>query len=102
MCDGLGLPVDGSQQVPVQLDAIGLQTAKGWSTIISTSAVTSAVSPATSLSISNTRFTLRKSSQVLAAWICATQTSTASALGSAEAIGRPNTRLGSPWAATIS
>jgi hypothetical protein len=65
--DGLALPDVKSQQVPVQLDATGLQTAKGESTIISTSAVTSALWPATSLSISNTRLTLRKSSQLLAA-----------------------------------
>jgi hypothetical protein len=41
--DGLVLPDFTSQQVPVQLEAIGLQTAKGDSTIISTSAVTSAL-----------------------------------------------------------
>jgi hypothetical protein len=53
--DGLALPDFKSQQVPVQLDAIGLQTANGESTTISTSAVTSALCSATSLSISNTR-----------------------------------------------
>ena len=49
--DGLVLPDFKSQHVPVQLDAIGLQTANGESTIISTSAVTSALCSATSLSI---------------------------------------------------
>ena len=49
--DGFGLPDFESQQVPVQPDAIGLQTANGDSTIISTSAVTSALCSATSLSI---------------------------------------------------
>ena len=38
----VALPALKSQQVPVQSDAIGLHTANGDSTIISTSAVTSA------------------------------------------------------------
>jgi hypothetical protein len=56
----------------VQPDAIGLQTANGDSTIISTSAVTKASCADTSVSIWKTRLTERKSSQALAEWICAT------------------------------
>src|SRR3954447_17254998 len=48
---GFGLPDFGSQHVPVQLDASGLHTANGDSTIISTAAVTKALCSATSLSI---------------------------------------------------
>jgi hypothetical protein len=44
---GLGFLDFGSQHVPVQLEAIGLQTANGDSTIISTPAVTSALCSAT-------------------------------------------------------
>jgi hypothetical protein len=79
--DGFGWPGMSLQHMPVQLDAIGLQTANGASTIISTSAVTSALCSAISLSISNTRLTLRKSWQALAEWICATHRSTPSASG---------------------
>ena len=78
-----------AQHMPVQLDAIGLQSANGESTIISTSAVTSALCSATSLSISNTRLTLRKSWHVLAEWICATHKSTPSASGKGENTCRP-------------
>jgi hypothetical protein len=81
--DGFGWPGLSLQHMPVQLDAIGLQTANGASTIISTSAVTSALCSAISLSISNTRLTLRKSWQALAEWICATHRSTPSASGRA-------------------
>jgi hypothetical protein len=88
--------------MPVQLDAIGLQTANGASTIISTSAVTSALCSAISLSISNTRLTLRKSWQALAEWICATHRSTPSASGRGVDRCRPKTRVGSPLAAIIS
>src|ERR1700722_1271082 len=63
---GCALPVFRSQQVAVPLDATGAQAAKGESTIISTSAVTSALCSATSLSISSTRMVLRKSPQLLA------------------------------------
>jgi hypothetical protein len=66
---GFGLPALRSQQVPVQLDATALQAANGDSTIISTSAVTSAFCSATSLSILKTRLTVRKSPQALAEWI---------------------------------
>jgi len=48
---GLGLPSFRSQQAPVQLEATELQAANGESAIISTSAVTRASHPATSLSI---------------------------------------------------
>jgi hypothetical protein len=41
--DGFASPSFTSQHMPVQLDAIGLQSANGESTIISTSAVTSAL-----------------------------------------------------------
>jgi len=47
-------------------DATGLQTAKGESTTISTSAITLASRSATSRSISKTRWTERKLSQLLA------------------------------------
>src|SRR5207248_11679298 len=100
--DGFALPDFKSQHVPVQLDATALQTANGVSTTISTSAVTSALCSATSLSISNTRLILKKSSQVLAAWIWLTHTSTASALGVGEGKCRPNRRFGSPLTATTS
>src|SRR5580692_5587430 len=49
--DGFGLPDLKSQQVPVQLDAIGLQAVKGERTTISISAITSALSPSSSLLI---------------------------------------------------
>jgi len=49
--DGSAFPDFGSQHVPVQVEAIGLQTANGDSTTISTSAVTRASFSATSLSI---------------------------------------------------
>jgi hypothetical protein len=58
-------PVRNAETIPTSRRWIGL--AGGESTIISTSAVTSALCSATSLSISNTRLTLRKSSQVLVA-----------------------------------
>src|SRR5207302_1919614 len=89
--DGPAFPDFGSQHVPVQLDAIGLQTANGARTSISTSAVTRAFCPVTSLSISKTRVTVRKSSQVLAEWICATHKSTASASGEGERRCSPKT-----------
>src|ERR1700722_17662591 len=96
------LPDFRSQQVPVQPDATGLQTANGDSTIISTSAVTSALSSATLLPIWDTRLTARKVSQALAAWICAPQSSTASASGNGEARWRPKIFPGSPLAAATS
>jgi hypothetical protein len=46
-----GLSDFGSQHIPVQLEAIGLQTANGERTTISISAVTRALCSATSLSI---------------------------------------------------
>src|SRR6266403_4218602 len=58
--DGFAWSGFSLQHMPVQLDAIGLQTANGESTIISTSAVTSALCSTISLSISNTRLTLKK------------------------------------------
>ena len=83
-CNGVAFPDRRSQHRPVQADAIGLQTANGDSTIISTSAVTRASCADTSVSIWNTRLTKRKSSQALAEWICATHKSTASASGTGE------------------
>src|SRR5712671_4613930 len=100
--NGFAPPDFESQHIPVQLEAIGLQTANGERTIISTAAVTSALCSATSLSISKTPLTLRKLWQVLAEWICATHRSTPSASGRGVDICRPKTRLGSPLAAIIS
>src|SRR5712671_1155657 len=100
--NGFAPPDFESQHIPVQLEAIGLQTANGERTIISTAAVTSALCSATSLSISKTPLTLRKLWQVLAEWICATHKSTASASGKGDDVCRPKARLGSPLAAIIS
>jgi len=52
--------------VPVQLEAIGLHAAKGESTFISTSAVTSAWSAEASVSIWMIRLTRTNSPQALA------------------------------------
>src|SRR5215472_8652044 len=99
--DGPALPVFRSQHVPVQLDAIELQAAKGESTTISIPTVTSAFWFATWLSSSNTRLTLKKSPQEFFAWICETQRSTESAFGRDAGRSRPKTRFGSPLAASI-
>src|ERR1700682_5131272 len=100
--DGFAFPDFGSQHVPVQVDAIGLQTANGDSTTISTSAVTRAPFSATSLSISNNTLTEGKSSQLLAEWIWATHRSTASASGEDESGCPPKIFFGSPLAALTS
>src|SRR5580693_2915212 len=58
---GLALPDFGSQQVPVQFAATGLQTEKGERTTISTSAITWASCGDILESIWETRLTRRKS-----------------------------------------
>jgi len=68
MASGLPAAIDWEGQphstaTPQQVEAIGLHTAKGESTFISTSAVTSACSAETSVSIWMMRLTRRKSPQ---------------------------------------